>query len=53
MSPFKSAKQLKFLAAKKPAIFKKWKAKYGVPGKVVTQLKNKKSKRQKGGVLRK
>lgn len=27
--PFKSKKQMKYLAAKKPTLFKKWKKKYG------------------------
>lgn len=37
--PFQSAKQLKYLAAKEPEVFKKWKDKYGVPSKVKKQLK--------------
>jgi hypothetical protein len=38
--PFRSEKQQRFLAAKKPKIFKKWKKKYG--GKVTPKKKSKK-----------
>ncbi len=43
MSPFQSARQLRFMAARKPKIFKRWKKKYGVPSKVREQLKKKKT----------
>ena len=52
MSPFKSGKQLRFLAAKEPKVFEAWKEKYGVPKKVKKELKKKTMKRNGGGVVR-
>jgi len=31
--PFKSKKQMRYLAWKKPEVFKRWKRKYGIPKK--------------------
>lgn len=60
MSPFKSQKQMRYLAAKEPAVFKKWKNKYGVPKGLPLRHPGSKKRskgkstigRQKGGVLR-
>jgi len=39
--PFKSKKQLKYLAAKEPEVFDRWKKKYGVPKNLPNKAKKK------------
>ena len=37
--PFKSKAQMRYMAAKKPKLFKKWKKKYGVPKNLKEKVK--------------